>query len=148
MRNLKRVAVGLTAAVMMVGGAMTAMANTTDTYFYLLRNGVYAPAPMGQDCVLDYNVSGDEVTLNLQDAEYESNGQVHTGRISNAFIDNNENGVFDEDSDTVLFVEDEDVDQIIYNKDPNAAGYTNFTITVDVDSAITKTFSVYVPDLN
>ncbi|MFR3729812.1 hypothetical protein [Lacrimispora sp.] len=148
MRNLKRIAVGLTAAVMMAGGAMTAMANTADAYFYLLKGGNYVAAPMGQDCVGSYDVSGDEVTLNLQEAKYVSNGQTYTGNIVKAFIDDNGNGVFDEDSELDLFREGENGNQIVYNKDPDAAGYTNFTITIDVDSAMTKTFSVYIPDLN
>lgn len=127
---------------------MTAMANTTGTYFYLLKNGNYLAAPMGQTCVSDYTVSGSKVTLNLQEAEYVSNGQTYTGKITNAFIDNNENGVYDKGVDTSLFVKGRQVDQIKYNKDPDVAGYTNFSITVDIPSYATKTFSVYVPDLN
>lgn len=147
MKILKRVAAGLTAAVMMAGGAMTAMANTTGTYFYLLRDGVYTPAPMGQNCVSGYTVSGNRVTLNLQEAKYENNGQTYTGKISNAFIDQNANGVYDKNVDTKLFVKGRKGDQIKYNKDPDAYGYTNFSITVDITSYATKTFRVYIPDL-
>jgi|GEM_PF-3907601 hypothetical protein len=148
MKSMKKVAVGFTAAVMMVGGAMTAFAGTSSTYFYLLRNGSYTAAPMGQDCVSDFTVSGNKVTLNLQEAEYVSNGQTYTGEITNAFIDKNNNNVYDKGVDTSLFVKGRKVNQIVYDKNPDAAGFTNFHITVDIPSFATKTFSVYAPDLN
>lgn len=148
MISMKKAAVGLTAAVMMAGGAMTALAGTASTYFYLQRNGSYMAAPMGQDCVSDYTVSGNKVTLNLQEAEYVSNGQTFTGKITNAFIDNNNNNVYDKGVDTSLFIKGRKVNQIKFDKAPDAAGFTNFHITVDIPSFATKTFSVYVPDLN
>ncbi len=147
MNRMKKLAVGLTAAVMMVGGAMTAMAaNQAGTYFYLLRGGSYAAAPMGQDCVKNYTVSGKKVTLNLQKAEYTVGDQTYTGSISNAYIDKNGNGIYDS-GDAILF-EKGKTNKIVYSKNANSDGYTNFSITVDIPSYATKTFSVYVPDLN
>lgn len=142
----KVAAVGL-AGAMMVGGAMTALA--AGTYFYVYENGTFGAARMGQDCVASVEVEGDDVTLNLQDAEYGS----YKGRITSAFVDENGNGAFD-DGETDLF--DADLNAIVYDQDALAVvvdgtEYANFCIQVTiVDNSNAPVYthnaqSVYVP---
>lgn len=147
MRKLKRFALTLGTAVMVMGSAVTALAAAP--YFYVYEDGVFGEARMGQECVDYVEADGDDVLMYLQDASY----GPYSGRITNAFVDEDGDKEYDED-EQLLYVEDDNViayDQSQLETTVEGDSYANFCIVVTIfdstDAPIYehKPQSVYVP---
>lgn len=147
---LKKFAVTMATAAMVAASAMTAMAATN--YFYVYENGTFGLARMGQDCVESVEVDGDKVTMQLQAGEYTLGTTTYTGKITNAWIDQDGDGVYDEDNDEQIF----DTDVITYDQsdlatDVDGTDYANFYIQVSIYNGnaskpvMVKTQNTYVP---
>ncbi len=143
----KKFTVTMATAAMVAASAMTAMA-ATSTYFYVYENGTFRAARMGQDCVESVEVDGDNVTMNLQSGSYGS----FTGAITNAWIDNDGDGAYDESVDESIF----DANVITYDQktlatEVDGTDYANFYIQVSIyrgnsdTPLMVKTQNTYVP---
>ncbi len=142
----KKFTVTMATAAMVAASAMTAMAATSN-YFYVYENGTFRAARMGQDCVESVEVDGDEVTMYLQDGSYGS----FTGAITNAWVDENGNGIYDADEKQLY---DADENAIVYDQSALSTTvdgdcYANFYIQVTIASngvtVMEKTQNTFVP---
>lgn len=131
---------------MVAASAMTAMAATN--YFYVVENGTFGPARMGQDCVKSVSVSKDTVTMKLQSGSY----GIYNGAITDAWIDTDGDKIHD-DNETSLYLPKQNA--IRYNqkalKSSEYPGYANFCIKVTISGSETgtvvmeKTQNTFVP---
>lgn len=142
----KKFAVTMTTAAMLAASTVTAMA-ATSTYFYVYENGTFQAARMGQDCVKSVDVDGDDVAMYLQTGSYGS----FTGAITNAWVDSNGNGTYDDDEKQLY---DADENAIIYDQSTlsttvDGESYANFYIQVTIKSngvtVMEKTQNTFVP---
>lgn len=142
----KKFAVTMTTAAMVAASTVTAMA-ATSTYFYVYENGTFQAARMGQDCVKSVDVDGDDVAMYLQTGSYGS----FTGAITNAWVDSNGNGTYDDDEKQLY---DADENAIIYDQSTlsttvDGESYANFYIQVTIKSngvtVMEKTQNTFVP---
>ena len=142
----KKFAVTMTTAAMVAASTVTAMA-ATSTYFYVYENGTFQAARMGQDCVKSVDVDGDDVAMYLQTGSYGS----FTGAITNAWVDSNGNGTYDDDEKQLY---DADENAIIYDQSTlsttvDGESYANFYIQVTIRSngvtVMEKTQNTFVP---
>lgn len=142
----KKFAVTMTTAAMIAASTVTAMA-ATSTYFYVYENGTFQAARMGQDCVKSVDVDGDDVAMYLQTGSYGS----FTGAITNAWVDSNGNGTYDDDEKQLY---DADENAIIYDQSTlsttvDGKSYANFYIQVTIKSngvtVMEKTQNTFVP---
>ena len=142
----KKFAVTMTTAAMIAASTVTAMA-ATSTYFYVYENGTFQAARMGQDCVKSVDVDGDDVAMYLQTGSYGS----FTGAITNAWVDSNGNGTYDDDEKQLY---DADENAIIYDQSTlsttvGGESYANFYIQVTIKSngvtVMEKTQNTFVP---
>ena len=142
----KKFAVTMTTAAMIAASTVTAMA-ATSTYFYVYENGTFQAARMGQDCVKSVDVDGDDVAMYLQTGSYGS----FTGAITNAWVDSNGNGTYDDDEKQLY---DADENAIIYDQSTlsttvDGESYANFYIQVTIKSngvtVMEKTQNTFVP---
>lgn len=123
----KKFAVTMTTAAMIAASTVTAMA-ATSTYFYVYENGTFQAARMGQDCVKSVDVDGDDVAMYLQTGSYGS----FTGAITNAWVDSNGNGTYDDD------------EKQLYDADENAIIYDQSTLSTTVDGESYASFYIQV----
>ena len=123
----KKFAVTMTTAAMLAASTVTAMA-ATSTYFYVYENGTFQAARMGQDCVKSVDVDGDDVAMYLQTGSYGS----FTGAITNAWVDSNGNGTYDDD------------EKQLYDADENAIIYDQSTLSTTVDGESYASFYIQV----
>ena len=142
----KKFAVTMTTAAMIAASTVTAMA-ATSTYFYVYENGTFQAARMGQDCVKSVDVDVDDVAMYLQTGSYGS----FTGAITNAWVDSNGNGTYDDDEKQLY---DADENAIIYDQSTlsttvDGESYANFYIQVTIKSngvtVMEKTQNTFVP---
>lgn len=146
----KKFAVTMATAAMVAASAMTAMAATT-TYFYVYENGTFQAARMGQDCVKSVSVNDSEVTMALQAGEYTLGTTTFTGKITNAWIDQNENGVYDDDDEQIFSDNVITYDQSDLAVNVDGTDYANFYIQVSIYNGssetplMVKTQNTYVP---
>lgn len=123
----KKFAVTMTTVAMVAASTVTAMA-ATSTYFYVYENGTFQAARMGQDCVKSVDVDGDDVAMYLQTGSYGS----FTGAITNAWVDSNGNGTYDDD------------EKQLYDADENAIIYDQSTLSTTVDGESYASFYIQV----
>lgn len=146
----KKFAVSMATAAMVAASAMTAMAATT-TYFYVYENGTFQAARMGQDCVESVSVDGSEVTMELQAGEYTLGTTTFTGKITDAWIDRNENGVYDSGDEQIFSDDVITYDQSDLAVAVDGTDYANFYIQVSIYNGssetplMVKTQNTYVP---
>lgn len=146
----KKFTVTMATAAMVAASAMTAMA-ATSTYFYVYENGTFQAARMGQDCVKSVSVDDNEVTMKLQSGEYTLGTTTFTGKITNAWIDQNENGVYDSGDEEIFSDDVITYDQSDLAVAVDGTDYANFYIQVSIYNGssetplMVKTQNTYVP---
>ncbi len=145
----KKFTVTMATAAMVAASAMTAMA-ATSTYFYVYENGTFRAARMGQDCVKSVEVDGDDVTMSLQAGSYKLGTIEFTGEITNAWIDEDEDGVFDEGETSLWNDGVIAYDQSVLSTEIDGEEYANFYIEVTISykngtEFAKKTQNTYVP---